>query len=148
MQILYLVAAFGLGTLISTQPPINARVAGILGSPLLAAACSITISLALVLLARVFMDHTPVNWQRLVRLPWWVIIGGAVGALFVIGALIVAPKIGIATFFAFVVLGQLIGAAVIDQIGGFGVAVTSATWIRAAGILLVCVGAAVSQWRF
>lgn len=65
-----------------------------------------------------------------------------------IGALIVAPKIGIATSFAFVVLGQLIGAAVIDRIGGFGVVVTSVTWVRATGILLVCLGAAVSQWRF
>lgn len=76
---------------------------------------------------RVFMDHTPIDWQRLVQLPWWVIIGGAVGALFVIGALIGAPKIGIATFFSFVVLGQLIGTAVINQIGGFGVVVASVT---------------------
>ncbi|MCG7507637.1 DMT family transporter [Mesorhizobium retamae] len=148
MNLVYLVAAFGLGALISMQPPINAQAASILGSPLLAALCSITISLVMVCVARVFLDHSSINWSRFAELPWWVLIGGAVGALFVIGALMVAPKVGVAAFFVFVVLGQLTGAAMIDQVAGFGVPSNPITWQRAAGILLVFAGAALTQWRF
>lgn len=148
MNLVYLIAAFGLGALISMQPPINAQAASILGSPLLAALCSITISLVMVCVARAFLDHSSISWSRFAHLPWWILIGGAVGALFVIGALMVAPKVGVAAFFVFVVLGQLTGAAIIDQIAGFGVPSNPVTWQRAAGILLVFAGAALTQLRF
>ncbi len=147
MNILYLVAAFGLGALISMQPPINAQISTVLGSPLLAATCSITISLVMILIARAALDHAPIGWSRFPGLPWWALVGGAVGALFVLGALIVAPKIGVAAFFVFVVLGQLTGSAVVDQIGAFGVPLNPITWPRAAGILLVFAGVALTQLR-
>lgn len=150
MGLFYILAAFGLGALISMQPPINAQISVILGSPLLAATCSITISLAMILIARLALDPAAFQLSRLSALPWWALIGGAAGALFVIGALIVAPKLGVAAFFAFVILGQLIGAAIIDQLGGFGMAVNSITWPRAVGIGFVLLGAALTQadaWR-
>lgn len=147
MNILYLVAAFGLGALISMQPPINAQISTVLGSPLLAATCSITISLVMILVARAALDHAPIGWSRFPGLPWWALVGGAVGALFVLGALIVAPKIGVAAFFVFVVLGQLTGSAFVDQIGAFGVPLNPITWPRAAGILLVFAGVALTQLR-
>lgn len=147
MNILYLVAAFGLGALISMQPPINAQISTVLGSPLLAATCSITISLVMILIARAALDHVPIGWSRFPGLPWWALVGGAVGALFVLGALIVAPKIGVAAFFVFVVLGQLTGSAVVDQIGAFDVPLNPITWPRAAGILLVFAGVALTQLR-
>ncbi|MBA8903840.1 DMT family transporter [Phyllobacterium sp. P30BS-XVII] len=151
MAFLYLFAAFGLGALISMQPPINAHISAELGSPLLAASCSIAISLAIVFIARLATDSSvTVNWSRVFALPWWTLIGGAAGALFVIGALIVVPKLGVAPFFVSVVLGQLLGAAVIDQFGGFGITISSVTWPRVAGIVLVFLGAVLTQissWR-
>lgn len=145
MTPIYLLVAFALGALISMQPPINAQISATLGSPLLAATCSITISLAMILIAQQAMDHATVNWAKFAQLPWWALIGGAAGALFVIGALVAAPKVGIAAFFVFVVMGQLLGAAVIDQIGAFGASVNPVTWYRAAGIALVIAGAALTR---
>lgn len=148
MNVFYLLAAAAIGALISMQPPINAQIAAVLGSPLLAATCSITISLVMILIARLVLDHTSINWARIGALPWWALIGGAVGALFVIGALVVAPKVGVAAFFVFVVLGQLAGAAIIDRLGAFGVPVVAISWPRMAGIALVFAGAALTQLRF
>ncbi|HEV2505434.1 MAG TPA: DMT family transporter [Mesorhizobium sp.] len=148
MNIVYVIAAFGLGALISMQPPINAQAAAVLGSPLMGAVCSISISLVVVLVARAFLDQASIDWSRFAALPWWVLVGGVVGALFVLGALMVAPKVGVAAFFVFVVLGQLTGAAVIDHFAGFGVSSNPITWQRAAGILLVFAGAALTQLRF
>ena len=150
MTFFYLLTAFAIGAMVSLQPPINGQMAAILGSPLLAATCSIAISLTMIVLVRLTLDRASIDWSRITALPWWTLVGGAVGAIFVIGALIVAPKVGIAAFFVFVVLGQLLGAAAIDHFGAFGTTVSAITRPRAIGILLVAVGAAISQldaWR-
>jgi len=147
MYILYLAAAFAIGASISVQPPINAQLASMLGSPLLAAACSISVSLALILSAWAIIGSTPLNWSRFSALPWWVLIGGAAGALFVLGSLVVAPKTGVAVFFVFVVLGQLVGATAIDQFAGYETPFSAITWPRVIGILLVVAGASLTQLR-
>lgn len=150
MTFFYLLTAFVIGMVVSLQPPINAQVAAILGSPLLAATCSITISLVMIVIVRLALDRASIDLSRVAALPWWALVGGAVGAVFVIGALIVAPKVGIAAFFVCVVLGQMIGAAAIDHFGAFGATVSAITRPKAIGILLVAAGAAVAQmdaWR-
>jgi transporter family-2 protein len=145
MTLLYLFTALGLGALISMQPAINAQMAIRLGSPLIAATCSIVISLVLIVVAWTALGRAPINWPKLLSLPWWVLIGGAAGALFVLGGIMAAPRLGVAAFFTCVVLGQVLGAAVLDQLGAFGLASQPITRTRISGILLVAAGAAMTQ---
>lgn len=145
MIAIYLLITVALGTLISTQPAINAQIALRLGSPLMAAAVSITISLILVIVTWAAIGRTEANWSKLASLPWWALIGGAAGALFVLAGVLIAPRLGVAMFFICVVLGQLVGAALIDQFGAFGVQGQAISWPRAAGIMLVIAGAALTQ---
>lgn len=145
MQVFYLLAALGIGALISTQPAINAGIAARLGGPMMAAVCSIAISLAIVVAAWGALGRFEAQWSKLATLPWWALLGGAAGAFFVIGGIMVAPKMGVAMFFICIVLGQLIGAAVADQLGAFGLAQQPVSWLRAAGIALVVAGAALTQ---
>jgi hypothetical protein len=72
-------------------------------------------------------------------------LGGAAGALFVVGAVLVVPRTGVAVFFICVVLGQVLGAAVLDQFGAFGLDSHAITWPRVLGILLLLVGVALTQ---
>jgi transporter family-2 protein len=145
MTALYLFTALGLGAIISMQPAINAQMAARLGSPLAAAACSILISLAMIVVVLAALGRVPTSWAKLSSLPWWVLIGGAAGALFVLGGIMAAPKLGVATFFTCVVLGQVLGAAILDQLGAFGLDTQPINWTRALGILLVAAGAAMTQ---
>ena len=145
MQLIYILGALAIGAVVSTQPAINAQIAGRLGSPLVAAICSIAVSLTLVVAAWGAIGRFELQWSRLAAVPWWVLVGGMAGALFVLGGILVAPRIGVAMFFICIVLGQLIGAAVADQIGAFGLAPHPVSWLRAAGILLVIAGAALTQ---
>lgn len=145
MTLVYILSAFVLGAIVSTQPPINAQIAAIFGSPLLAATFSISVSAFLIVGTRLALDHASIDWSTASRLPWWAIFGGVVGAMFVVISLFLAPKIGVATFFVFVVLGQLLGAAIIDHIGAFGAAVTPISFWRATGIGLVILGAALTR---
>jgi transporter family-2 protein len=83
--------------------------------------------------------------SKLWSLPWWVLIGGAAGALFVLGGIMVAPRLGVAAFFTCIVLGKVLGAAVLEQIGAFGLDAQPIGWTRALGILLVVAGASMTQ---
>jgi transporter family-2 protein len=145
MNVLYSLMALGLGAIISMQPAINAQMAIRLGSPLFAATCSIVISLAMILIALGLAGRAPAIGPRLLSLPWWVLIGGAAGALFVLGGIMVAPRLGMAAFFTCIVLGQVLGAAILDRFGAFSLLEQSITWPRALGILLVAAGAAMTQ---
>jgi transporter family-2 protein len=145
MTALYLFTALGLGAIISMQPAINAQMAARLGSPLIAAICSIIISLAMIVAVWLALGRAPVNTSKLWSLPWWVLIGGAAGALFVLGGIMVAPRLGVAAFFTCIVLGQVLGAAILDQYGAFGLEAQPINWTRALGILLVVAGAAMTQ---
>ena len=52
--------------------------------------------------------------------PKWQLIGGLLGAFFVVVSVFVVPKIGVATTFMAVIAGQIILGAIIDHFGLFG----------------------------
>jgi transporter family-2 protein len=139
---LYVAAAVAIGVCVSLQPPINAVMARILGSTWLAASISIAISLILALLVWSTWSQGAGDLAQARALPWWVIIGGIVGLVFVAGGVIVAPALGVALFFVCVVAGQLLGSILADQWGAFGMPVKPINLTKLLGLLLVLTGAA------
>ena len=115
----YIIVALIVGVLISFQPPINASMARILESPLLAATVSLFISCILMFMLWLLNDSGKDLGQFGV-LPWWIIVGGVAGALFVTSSIIIAPFLGMAAFIVCIIAGQLIGSIFIDQFGLFG----------------------------
>lgn len=144
-NIIYITAAFLIGSAISFQPPINATMARGLGSPLLAASISILISLVFVTILWLSFGKGTGEISQVKILPWWVIIGGIVGVIFVAGSVVVAPVLGVALFFVCVVAGQLIGSTLLDQFGVFGLTVKPLNMMKVVGISLVLIGAVLVQ---
>ncbi len=144
-NIIYIAAAFGIGSAISFQPPINATMARELGSPLLASLISIFISLVFVTILWLSCGKGTGDLSQVKSLPWWVIIGGIIGVVFVAGSVVVAPVLGVAMFFVCVVAGQLIGSTLVDQFGAFGLTVKPLNMMKIIGICLVLIGAALVQ---
>ena len=95
---IYILFAVAMGVAISFQPPINAVMARGLGSPLLAATISIFISLVTVSILWLSWGKGTGELSQLRALPWWIIIGGLIGAVFVAGAIVMAPLFGVALF--------------------------------------------------
>ena len=141
----YIAAAIAIGACLSLQPPINAVMARILDSPLLAATISIAISLVFVVLVWLTWGKGTGDLTQVKDLPWWVIIGGMVGVVFVAGGVIVAPVLGVALFFVCVVAGQLLGSTLADQFGAFGMQVKPVNMMKLLGLGLVLAGAALVQ---
>ena len=142
---LYVFAAVLLGAFLSLQPAINATMARVLGSPLLAASISISISLLITFCLWLVWGKASADFSQFKYLPWWVIIGGIVGAIFVAGSIVTAPVLGVALFFVCMVAGQLIGSTIIDQIGAFGLEVKPVNTMKILGLGLVILGAALVQ---
>lgn len=141
----HIFGALIMGILVSLQPPINAAMARTLGSSVLAGLVSIAISLVLVLFIWLAWGRGEGDLSQLSALPWWVYIGGVVGAIFVVGSIVSAPILGVALFFVCVVAGQLLFAAVVDHMGAFGVDVRPLNPIKIAGLGLVLIGAFLVQ---
>lgn len=141
----YIVAAFAIGAVLSVQPPINAVMARILGSPLLAATVSIAISLVVVVLVWLTWGRGAGDPALVRELPWWIVIGGVIGVVFVAGSIVVAPVTGVALFFVAVIAGQLFGSTIADQLGAFGLEVQPVNAVKIVGLCLVLVGAVLVQ---
>lgn len=129
-----------LGMVFSQQPVINGAVNRILGSPLATAAYSVFITLVCLLIMLPFAGGS-LRPSVLSTLPWWSVLGGMIGVGIVAGGAALAPLTGAALFFVCLVAGQLMGAALADHMGAFGLPVRSLSLTRVAGLGLVFLGA-------
>lgn len=81
---------------------------------------------------------------RSYHLPWWALLGGAGGAVFVLGQGLVAPTTGIALFTVGIVAGQVFGGLVLDQTGLAPSGKIHPTRLRIVGTALAIVAVLVS----
>ena len=145
-NIFYIIVAIAIGASLALQPTINVVMSRTLGSPLLAASISITISFILVVLIWLSWGKGAGDLSQVKVLPWWVVVGGIIGVVVVVGSIIVAPVLGIAFFFICIVAGQLLGSTLIDQFGAFGMQVKPVNIKKLLGISLVLVGAVLVRY--
>lgn len=136
----YLCAALSIGVVFSAQPAINASVARVLGAPLLTAALSIFISLACIVALFPLFGSVSLRTVPFASTPPWILLAGLAGALVVFGGLAITPVTGAAVFFVLLITGQLLGAAVLDHLGAFGLPRRPITLTRAAGLLCLVAG--------
>ena len=143
---LYLLFAFAGGIALPFQAGINAQLAEWLGSPLRAAFVSFAVGTLVLLVAAALVFRPLPSSVRLGDTPWWVWIGGALGAFYVAASIVTAPKLGAATLIALVVAGQALASLVVDHYGWVGFEAQHISAGRIAGMLLV--GAGVALVRF
>jgi bacterial/archaeal transporter family-2 protein len=81
------------------------------------------------------------------RTPAWMWLGGVMGATVVFTITFAQPRIGATATIGILIAGQLVMGAVIDRYGLFGVDRIDISMPRAAGIVLLGIGAALSLVR-
>ena len=133
--------AAGLG--IPVLAALNARLGANIGSP--AAAALILFIVAFSATCVVTLVTGPAALTRLAGQPWHLFLAGVLVAFYVLSITYVAPHFGIGNAVFFVLLGQLISAALIDHYGLFGASPTPLTLLRAGGILVMAAGVALTQ---
>jgi bacterial/archaeal transporter family-2 protein len=143
---LYLLFAFAGGVVLPFQAGINAELAGWLHSPVRAAFVSFLVGTIVLLVAAALVFKPLPSTGRIGAAPWWVWIGGILGAFYVAASIVTAPKLGAATLVALVVAGQALASLIVDQFGWVGFEPKHISTGRAIGMVLV--GAGVALVRF
>lgn len=133
--------AAGIG--IPVLAALNARLGANIGSP--AAAAFILFIVALSATCLVMLITGPAALTRLAGQPWHLFLAGLLVAFYVLSITFVAPHFGVGNAVFFVLLGQLVSAALIDHFGLFGAAQSPLTLLRAGGILVMAMGVALTQ---
>ena len=140
-----MLASMLIGLALSQQPAINGATSGVLDSAIAAAAFSLTISAFMV--ATVFwLSGAPTRAVQFFELPWWSVLGGVIGALFVTGGAMLVPITGAAVFFTCLIAGQLLGAVIADAVGAFGLEKQALSVWKLAGIALAFAGVVLVRW--
>ena len=101
------------------------------------------IAFCIALLALMITDKSFV--KQIPSAPKYLFIAGAFIALYVLSVSFVAPHFGIGNAIFFVLLGQLLSAAIIDHYGLFGAQINHLSMMRVSGILVMVFGVWLTQ---
>jgi bacterial/archaeal transporter family-2 protein len=129
----------GAGCLVGMQAPINSRLGRSVGSVEAATFSFLVGTAALVLILLVARGGIG-GLGHVGRAPWWTLVGGLLGAVYVSVALVAVRTLGASGLTAVVIGGQLAISVVIDRFGLLGVARQSVGAQRILGLALLAVG--------
>lgn len=129
-----LAAGIGIPVLAGLNSALGVR----LGNPAAAALCLFTVA-SLSALAVFFLTGAH-GFGNIRTAPPHLFLAGFLVAFYVLSITWIAPKFGVGNAVFFVLVGQLISAALIDHFGLFGAQVTPLTLARAGGIGLMLTG--------
>ena len=136
----YLLFALAAGAMLPFQAGVNAQLAAWAGSPIRAALISFAVgTAALVVVVLAAARGWP---DRAGDAPWWVWVGGLLGAFYVAGSIVSAPRLGAVTLVAVLLAGQTVASLLVDHYGWVGFAEREITAGRIAGVALVAAGVA------
>lgn len=127
------------GVLVGTQAPVNSRLGRDIGSVQAATFSFVVGAVALALVASLFYGGLG-NFARAGRAPWWALVGGLLGAVYVTVAIITVKTLGVSGLTAIVISGQLAAAVVIDRFGLLGIAKQPVGVSRIVGLVLLVAG--------
>jgi transporter family-2 protein len=115
-----LLLALVAGSFLPIQAGVNAHLKLYAGHPVIAAFISFAVGTLALLVSSLAMR---LPWPSLAAFsdaPWWVWIGGVLGAVYVFLAVVLANRLGAAVLIAFIVAGQMIASIIVDHYGLVG----------------------------
>ncbi|WP_371154962.1 DMT family transporter [Jannaschia sp. 2305UL9-9] len=122
---------------------LNARLGAGIGAP--AAAATVLFAVAFICAGVAATITGPQGFARLADQPPHLFLAGCLIAFYVLSITWIAPVFGIGNAVLFVLLGQMISAAAIDQFGLFGARIVPLSPLRLAGLGTMALGLLLTQ---
>jgi transporter family-2 protein len=142
MVLLLLLLAFVIGLMLPLQAAINSSLRDTLGSgSVLAALVSFGVGTLALASLGLITGQPFAALSGLPRIAWWQWLGGFLGATFIFGSTLLAPRIGLAAMTSLIVAGQVVSSLTFDRYGLLGLPIRGISWVRLVGALLLLVGA-------
>jgi bacterial/archaeal transporter family-2 protein len=136
-KLVAVLVAAGAGMLVAMQPPINSKLGHVTGTFAAATVSFIVGTLALLVVTLVAGGH---NFGAISDVPWWYLVGGFFGAVFVTSSLVTVRTLGAGGVVAATIAGQLSASLVIDRFGLLGIEQRPLSLPRVLGVLLLAAG--------
>lgn len=140
MKLLLLLLAVLVGALVPLQGTINSRMGTVTGQPLLATLISFTGGFLAITLIVLSVSGGLPKWQPSGPTPFYLFLGGLPGVVFVLTALMLIPKIGVAAAVCGFVVGQLSSSLLFDHFGWLGAPLREVSATRLLGLALLVAG--------
>jgi transporter family-2 protein len=142
MVLLLLLLAFCIGMGLPLQAAINSSLRDTLRSgSVLAALVSFSVGTVALAAMGLLTGQPFAALAGLPRIAWWQWVGGCLGATFIFGSTMLAPRIGLAAMTTLIVAGQVVMSLAFDRFGWLGIPVRGISWIRLTGAVLLLAGA-------
>lgn len=141
MTYLYSLLALTIGLIVPLQAAINNQLKAVIGnSTLLAALISFLVGTLALLCISIVTGQKLSALAQLPKAEPWMLIGGLLGAMFVFGTTLIAPKLGAATMLSLIITGQIIASMLFDRFGWLAMPLKELSWPRLLGAALVVIG--------
>ncbi|GAB3080910.1 DMT family transporter [Corynebacterium aquatimens] len=139
-----LLIALAVGGIVPVQTAANSRLRLSVGNrPIVSALISFSVALACAVLATLALVGDPVPHVP-GGAPWWVWLGGVLGACFVMGNIMLFPVLGAVETVVLPILGQVAMGLLIDRFGLFHSPLMDVSVLRLIGAAVVFVGIVVT----
>lgn len=139
----FAIIIFFAGVGIPLLAALNSALGRFMGSPTAAAVILFFVALCVAVVAAVITG--PSALMRAADAPRHLFLGGVLVAFYVISITYIAPHMGVGNAVFFVLIGQMVSAAMIDHFGLFGATVSPLNAMRAGGIAIMAFGVWVTQ---
>ncbi|MBX2930767.1 MAG: DMT family transporter [Chitinophagaceae bacterium] len=138
-SLLLLMVCFFAGALMPMQAGVNFKLAKAINNNIIGAALiSFIIGTTVLACYVLFTNQLKFNVITVAKTqPYWIWMGGILGAFFVAATTLIVPKIGSSLAFSSIIAGQLFISVIIDHYGLLGVPITPINIKKIAGIILL-----------
>jgi len=123
---------------------LNSGIARSVGNPFAATAAMFLVA-AVVALAITLPLYGFPSLDQLAAAPTLSYGAGLIIGFYALSATIIIPRFGAASFIAFILIAQLVTAALVDQFGLFGMAQRPVDMTRLAGLIVIAAGIAIME---
>ena len=139
-NVFLIVWAFSIGLMIPLQAIVNAKLSTKIGGGSQAALVSFTGGFLIFLIYGLLNYRGLPSLGKVLEQPPHLLTGGIIGAVFVLSAIFLVPKLGSTGWIALIVTGQLIASLLLDHFGLLGLSVKVVSVARVVGAVLLVVG--------
>lgn len=139
MAVILILVVIFTGSLIALQGVVNAYLGQGIGNPLHAGIISFGVGFIFLCILAV-IQREPIAVDQLIHLPKIAFIGGLLGAVYVVSAIFIVPKIGIASTVIAALFGQMVLSVILDHFGFLNLEVDRISFRKCVGIALVLLG--------
>ena len=142
MALLSILLALFAGALQPFQAAINSRLGKEVGNPIFSVFVSGLLSGTVLGVYLLFTRQVlPKGFHAAVQLPWWMWLGGVIGAAYLTAIVLSTSKLGTGVSMALVIAAQVAISVVLDHYAAFGLDRHPLSAGRIVGVGLFCAGA-------